>query len=281
LLCCREEATLLSASAPIGLYDSGLGGLSVAREVFRQLPHESIRYFGDTARVPYGGRSESELLAFNREILSHLLASEVKAVVVACNTSSAIALPQLAPQCPVPIVGLIEAGARAAVANGRRIGVIATEATIRSGAHLKAIEAIAPDCQVFPLGCPAFVPLIEAGNWEGEEVEATVFESLRPFFDVPLDALVLGCTHFPFLGRVISEVLGEGIRLVDPAEEAIASLRAILTQHGLLGNDPAPIHQGLVSGDPDEFAVSAQRFLGDVFATVERVEVTDPLSVPI
>ncbi|HEY9900508.1 MAG TPA: glutamate racemase [Pantanalinema sp.] len=264
-------------AAPIGLYDSGLGGLSVAREVFRQLPHETIAYIGDTARVPYGGRSPEELLDFNREILGLLLAQGVKAVVVACNTSSAIALPVLDAECPVPILGLIEAGARAAASGGRRIGIIATEATIRSRAHLRAIEALEQPCEVFPLACPNLVPMIEAGVWEGPEAEATVFESLAPLLDAKLDTLILGCTHYPFVREVIQGILGAGVRLVDPAEEAVRALGEILAANDLLSSERRGPHRIMASGDPADFGHSATRLLGDVIDRVEGIRVKEAL----
>lgn len=265
----------MPTSAPIGLYDSGLGGLSVVREVWSQLPHEAIAYIGDTARVPYGGRSAEELLGFNREILGLLLDQGVKAVVVACNTSSAVALPVLDAECPVPIIGLIEAGARAAATNGRRIGIIATEATIRSGAHLRAIEELGQPCEVFPLACPKLVPMIEAGKWEGPEADATVFESLAPLLGAKLDTLILGCTHYPFLRKVIEAILGEGVRLVDPAEEAVRALGEILSAHDLLAPSRIPAHRLMVSGDPGGFEQSARRLLGGLTAKVEAIRVKD------
>ncbi|MBO9539818.1 glutamate racemase [bacterium] len=267
----------MQTAAPIGLYDSGLGGLSVAREVFRQLPEEAIAYIGDTARVPYGGRSVEELLSFNREILGILLDQGVKAVVVACNTSSAIALPVLDAECPVPILGLIEAGARAAATEGRRIGVIATEATIRSRAHLRAIEALEQPCQVFPLACPKLVPMIEAGIWEGPEAEATVYESLAPLLDAKLDTLIFGCTHYPFLRKVIAGILGDGVRLVDPAEEAVRALGDILAANELLATERKAPHRIMVSGDPVDFLHSAKRLLGEVIDRVEGIQVKEAL----
>lgn len=271
----------MPSNAPIGLYDSGLGGLSVVREVLRQLPHESLTYIGDTARVPYGGRTPDELLAFNREILDLLLQSGVKAVVVACNTSSAVALPVLDAECPVPILGLIEAGARAAVSEGRRIGVIATEATIRSRAHVRAIEAMDAPCQVFPTSCPLLVPMIEAGVWEGPKALDTVYESLKPLLDAKLDTLILGCTHYPFVRQVIAEILGPQVRLVDPAEEAVRVLGDILEAHDLLSQQGIPRHRMLVSGDPISFYQSAHLLLGDVVPAVEHIQVADALPIAL
>ncbi len=261
----------MKSASPIGLYDSGLGGLSVVREVFRQLPHEGVLYFGDTARVPYGGRSVEELIAFNREILDILLQRGAKAVLVACNTSSAVALDALDADCPVPILGLIEAGARAAVRCGKRIGIIATQATIASGAHARAIASIRPDAEVLPVACPRLVPMIEAGDWNSERAAAVVIESLAPLLDADLDALVLGCTHYPILAPLIQSIVGTGVKLVDPAQEAVRALGEILAGHELL-TDPAPNpqHTFLVSGDPEAFAQNATRLFGSLAAAVEH-----------
>lgn len=256
-------------SPPIGLYDSGLGGLSVVREVFRQLPDESVLYFGDTARVPYGGRSVEELVSFNREILGILLERGAKAILVACNTSSAVALEALDAECPVPILGLIEAGARAAVRVGSRIGIIATEATTASGAHARAIASIRPDAVVMPVACPRLVPLIESGDWASDRAAAVVIESLSPLLDADLDALVLGCTHYPILSPLIQGIVGPGVKLVDPALEAVRALGEILAAHDLLAEPGhSPEHAFLVSGNPDSFALNASRLFGTLPATV-------------
>lgn len=263
-------------NAPIGLYDSGLGGLSVVREVFRQLPNESIIYMGDTARVPYGGRSAAELLDFNREILGFLLEKGVKAVVVACNTSSAIALPALDAECPVPILGLIEAGSRAAVRSGRRIGIIATEATIRSEAHLQAIAALGHTCDVFPQACPTLVPMIESGLWEGPEASAIVAESLGPLLAANLDTLVLGCTHYPFVSPLIHQTLGAHVRLIDPAGETVRALGEILAAHDLEAEHGLSRHKVYVSGNPEAFEASAQLLMGGSLPSVEQISVKLP-----
>ena len=261
----------MKSASPIGLYDSGLGGLSVVREVFRQLPHEGVLYFGDTARVPYGGRSVEELVAFNREILGILLDRGAKAVLVACNTSSAVALDALDADCPVPILGLIEAGARAAVRCGKRIGIIATAATIASGAHARAIASIRPDAEVLPIACPRLVPMIESGDWNSERAAAVVIESLAPLLDAELDALVLGCTHYPILSSLIQNIVGPGVKLVDPAQEAVRALGEILAGHELLAEPTnAPSHQFLVSGDADAFAHNATRLFGTLAASVDH-----------
>lgn len=263
----------MDAHAPIALYDSGLGGLTVVREVLARLPGESVTYFGDTARVPYGPRSAAEILAFNREILAILVAAGAKLVVIACNTSSALALPELRGECPVPLLGLIDAGAEAAVAaaRGGEIGVIATQATVRSGAYGRAVAAIAGSAVVREVACPTLVPLVESGGWTGEAARAIVAEALAPFLAAPPAALVLGCTHYPHLAPLIRELL-PGVALVDPAAGVVARASAILAAQGLLApTDARPSHRFLVSGDPEPFFNSARALLPGVVDQVQQV----------
>lgn len=255
-------------TGPIGLYDSGIGGLSVVREVFRQLPGESVLYFGDTARVPYGPRPASEILAFNREIVGLLQAAGARLLVVACNTSSALALPQIQSEFDLPIVGLIGPGAEAAVARGRRIGVIATEGTVRSGAYGKAIRALAPDATVREVACAPLVPLVESGRWDGPEAEAIVRASLAPFLAEPPDCLVLGCTHYPLLASLIQRVLGPGVALVDPASRAVEAAARLLGPRAT----GTPAHRFLVSGEPTPFYELAARLFPGVIPAVEQAQ---------
>lgn len=261
----------MDSNRPIGLYDSGIGGLSVVREVFRQLPQESVLYFGDTARVPYGPRPADEILAFNREILAMLLAGGAKLILIACNTSSAIALPALQAECPVPVIGLIGPGAETALAVGTRVGVIATEGTIRSGAYGRQLRALAPEAEVQEVACPPLVPLIESGEWDGPEAEAIVEGCLAPFAEAP-DCLVLGCTHYPHLAPLIARVLGDSVVLVDPAARAVASAKRVLTERGMLATGPAR-HRFLASGDPQAFQRLAERLFPGCIDHVEGVRV--------
>ena len=270
----------MDAHAPIALYDSGLGGLSVVREVFARLPGEAVTYFGDTARVPYGPRPAAEILAFNREILDLLVGAGAKLVVIACNTSSALALPALRADCPVPLIGLIDAGAEAAVAaaRGGEIGVLATEATVRSGAYGRAVAALAPGARVRELACPTLVPLVESGAWTGEGARAIVAAALAPFVEAPPAALVLGCTHYPHLAPLIQALL-PGVALVDPAAGVVARAAAILSAQGLRAPaDARPTHRFLVSGDPEPFGASARALLPGAVAQVHRVPVAAPLA---
>ncbi len=249
--------------APIGLYDSGLGGLSVVREVLRQLPGEAVHYLGDTARVPYGGRQQAELVTFNREILAYLASEGAKAILVACNTSCATALDAVRPESPVPVVGLIDAGARSAVATGKRIAVLATEATVRTGAYDRAIKALNPTAKVVSVACPGLVPVVEAGLWEGPEAEHAVAEALAPLRGSLIDAAVLGCTHYPLLAPVIGRVLGSSVALVNPAVEAVRELTWILGERNLLADAQRQAsHQFAVTANEEAFARLASRILG-------------------
>jgi glutamate racemase len=269
----------MPATSPIALYDSGLGGLSVLRALAARLPAESLLYFGDTARVPYGPRPATEILAFNEEIAGLLVAAGAKALVVACNTSSAIAVPELGPRCSVPMLGLIEAGAEAALAaaGGREIAVIATQATVRSGAYGRAIAALRPGPPVRELACPTLVPLVEAGTWSGPDAEAAVREALAPLSTAPPAALVLGCTHYPHLAEAIRAVL-PGVALVDPAQrvaELLASRLAALD--ALAPEGPPPEHRIWVSGEPEAFMASARRLLPGLTAQARHVPVVLPV----
>lgn len=263
----------VNAHAPLALYDSGLGGLSVVRQVLARLPGEAVVYFGDTARVPYGPRPAAEILAFNREILGILVAAGAKAAVIACNTSSAIALEALRPGCPIPLLGLIDAGAAAAVraARGGAVGVIATEATVRSGAYGRAVRAIAPGTPVLEVACPALVPLVERGAWSGPEAIATVAAALAPFQADPPAALIMGCTHYPHLAPVIRALL-PGVALVDPAEGVVDLLADLLAARDMAApTGDRPGHRFLVSGDPEPFFHAARALLPGAVESVQQV----------
>jgi glutamate racemase len=259
-------------AAPIGVFDSGLGGLTVAHAIMRGLPAESLVYFGDTARVPYGPKSPETVRRYSREIAAYLLDQGVKAIVVACNTATAHALPALRDELPVPVIGVVEPGARAAVAATRsgRIGVIATAGTIKSGAYVRAIHAEAPDASVTALACPLFVPLVEEGWTDHEATRSIAREYLAPFMHHEVDTLVLGCTHYPLLKPLIAQVVGSGVRLIDSAEETAADTRRMLGEHDLRAADGAGSYRFVASDDPQQFLTLGQRFFGD---TIEHVEV--------
>lgn len=259
--------------SPIGVFDSGLGGLTVAHAIMRQLPSESLVYFGDTARVPYGPKSPETVRRYSTEIGFYLIEQGVKAIVVACNTATAHALPQLRDELPVPVIGVVDPGARAAVKASRngRIGVIATQGTIRSGAYVRAIEAASPEAQVTALACPLFVPLVEEGWTDHEAARLIAREYLEPFAHREVDTLVLGCTHYPLLKPLIREVVGPHVRLIDSAEETAADTRRMLGEHDLMSRSSAPgVYRFISSDDPKQFLTLGQRFFGD---TIEHVDV--------
>jgi glutamate racemase len=260
------------ATAPIGVFDSGLGGLTVAHAIMRQLPAESLIYFGDTARVPYGPKSPDTVRRYSREISAFLIEQGVKAIVVACNTATAHALPALRDELEVPVIGVVEPGARAAVRATRsgHIGVIGTAGTIRSQAYVRAIHAENPDVRVTALACPLFVPLVEEGWTNHEAAHLIAEEYLAPFVKDAIDTLVLGCTHYPLLKPLIGEIVGRSVRLIDSAEETAADARRMLAANDLPAPDGEGAYRFIASDDPQQFLTLGRRFLG---SAIERVEV--------
>jgi len=260
------------AAAPIGVFDSGLGGLTVAHAIMRRLPTESIVYFGDTARVPYGPKSPDTVRRYSREIAAFLLEQGVKAIVVACNTATAHALPALRAELDVPVLGVVEPGARAAVRATRsgRIGVIATEGTIRSRAYERAIHEASPSAEVTALACPLFVPLVEEGWTDHDATELVAREYLDPLRARGVDTLVLGCTHYPLLKPLIGEVVGRDVRLIDSAEETALDTEQMLREQGLVSSASEANYRFVASDDPQQFLTLGQRFFGD---TIEHVEI--------
>jgi glutamate racemase len=259
---------------PIGIFDSGIGGLTVARALYDRLPHESTIYFGDTARVPYGPKSPETVRRYSLEILHWLLGQGVKGVVVACNTSTAHALDVLRAASPVPVVGVIEPGARAAVkaSRGGGIGVIGTVGTIGSNAYARAIHATAPGIRVEQLACPLFVPLVEEG-WFDRPATALIAEDyLSPLRRAGIDTLVLGCTHYPLLKPLLERVMGPGVTLIDSAQETAAELSRVLDTHHLTAPDAQPaVHRFAVSDDEARFRQVGTRFIGERLGSAEVV----------
>ena len=259
--------------SPLGVFDSGIGGLTVARALFERLPAESVIDFGDTARVPYGPKSPDTVRRYSAEILTYLLGRGVKAVVVACNTSTAHALESLQAHSPVPVVGVIEPGARAAVNASKtgRIGVIGTAGTIASGAYERAIKALRADAVVSANACPLFVPLVEEGWFEHAATELIAREYLGPLQRAGVDALVLGCTHYPLLKPLLSRVMGPGVTLVDSAAETATVVAQELETRGLLASGGSHEHRFVVSDDEPHFRKVGARFLGEKVKQVEVV----------
>jgi len=254
-----------SPAAPIGMFDSGVGGLTVLSEVMRQLPHEDVVYFADTARVPYGGRPVQEILKINHELVNFLLNQGCKLIIMACGTSSSIAYNIVTREYKVPIIGLVGPGARSAVVatkNGK-IGLIATVGTVESGAFQKEIRELREDAGVFAQACPMFVPLIEGGFMESGETKKVAAEYLKPLMDSGIDTLILGCTHYPHLRKVIQDITGPQVTLVDPAAEAVAAAREILRKKGLLSPMTGPAgYTYFVSGQVPQFDELASKLLG-------------------
>lgn len=262
-------------AAPLGVFDSGIGGLTVAHALFECLPQESVIYFGDTARVPYGPKSPETVRRYSGEILDFLVRRGVKMVVVACNTSTAHALDFLRQRSPVPVLGVIEPGARAAAAATRagRIGVIGTAGTIASGAYERAIKAIGADLVVVSQACPLLVPFVEEGWFDHPAAELVAREYLRPLQEADVDVLVLGCTHYPLLKPLLARVMGPDVRLIDSAAETAAAVRCELEAGGLLAppTGSRPVHQFVVSDDEPRFRRVGARFLGEQLQNVELV----------
>jgi glutamate racemase len=262
----------MSSDAPIGVFDSGMGGLTVVREMVRQLPNESIIYFGDTARVPYGPKSPDTVLRYSREITSYLLSQGVKTLVIACNTATAHALPALREEFDVPIVGVIEPGARAVLGatKTRQVGVIGTAGTIKSRAYEKEIRKLLPDAKITAQACALFVPLVEEGWVDTEPTRAIARNYLAPLVAAHVDTVVLGCTHYPLMKTVIGNVVGRQVRLIDSAEETARETGEVLRENSLANETPNQARYRFIASDaPDTFLALGERFLG---SAIDRVE---------
>jgi glutamate racemase len=253
------------SNAPIGIFDSGVGGLTVARAIIDQLPNESTIYIGDTARGPYGPRKIAEVREFSLEIIEFLVQRGCKAIVIACNTASSAMLRDARERFQVPIIEVIQPAARRAVAATRsgKVGVIGTNATIDSGSYLDAFAA-APQLEITSKACPKFVEYVERGETSGAQITQVAREYLAPMIDAKVDTLVLGCTHYPLLTGVISYVMGEGVTLVSSAEETAKDLYRVLVEKNLLRDAATtpPTHEFLATGDSSQFEILARRFLG-------------------
>lgn len=246
----------VTPNCPIGMFDSGVGGLTVLKAVMKDLPKEDVIYFADTARVPYGSRPPKEILNINHEIIDYLIACGAKLIVIACGTSSSIAYPVLKDKYKVPMVAIISPGSREAVAVSRngRIGVIATMNTIESGSFQQELRALKPGVEVFAQACPLFVPLIEGGFADSEDTKTVAKEYLKPLIDKGVDTLILGCTHYAHLRGVIEGIMGGGVAIVDPAETVVKEVKDILAKRALLSsNDALAKYTYVVSGSVPQF----------------------------
>ncbi len=258
----------------IGVFDSGVGGLTVLKEILRFLPGEELLYLGDTARVPYGTKSPPTVLRYALEAASFLVQRQVKLLVVACNTASSVALPALEERFSLPVIGVIEPGARRAVAATRngRVGIIGTEGTVKSGAYTRAIHALDPKVQVFSIPCPLFVPLAEEGWAEHAVARITAEEYLAPLRQLGIDTLVLGCTHYPLLKSTLRQVMGERVELVDSAEQTALLVSELLQTRAHLRRGQPGEPRFFVTDVPTRFEKVGGGFLGAPLQGVEQIE---------
>jgi glutamate racemase len=258
--------------APIGVFDSGVGGLTVLKELHRQLPSESTFYLGDEARMPYGPRPPDEVVAFTREAVAWFAERAVKLIVLACNTASAVALERVRDEIGMPIIGVVRPGAAAALsASSRRaVGVLATEGTVKSGAYVRALKDLDPFVEVHQQACPKLVPIVEAGEFGSPAARDAVQEYVTGMLP-RVDTLLLGCTHYPLLRKVIGGVVGPAVRVVDSATTTAFAVREVLDSHGLLSGAGAPTHRVLTTSDTATFRRVARTLFGEDLPAVEEV----------
>ncbi|MBA4371883.1 MAG: glutamate racemase [Thermodesulfovibrio sp.] len=260
---------------PIGIFDSGIGGLTVLKEIISRLPGEGTIYLGDTARVPYGIRSPETVTRYSFENTRFLFSRGIKLLVIACNTASSVSLEAVRQSVPVPVIGVIEPGARAAAAatRNKKIGVIGTDATVRSNAYPSAIRSIDDTIEVYSLPCPLFVPLVEEGWTEGAVAELTAETYLSDMRGKGIDTLVLGCTHYPLLKNILSQIMGPGVTLIDSAIETAAAIRSALAAHAMLRDTPGGgSREFYVTDSPEKFVRVGERFLGSSISFIQKIE---------
>lgn len=260
----------------IGVFDSGFGGLTVVSEIFKQLPDEEIVYFGDTAHLPYGTKSRDTITRFSLRIMDFLKKQGVKVIVVACNSASSHAIDALRGRAVIPVVDVINPGARAALrlTKNKKVGIIGTTATIRSKSYEKAISKLDSEIKIFTKSCPLFAPLVEEG-WIDKQVTLLIAkEYLGPLKDEKVDTLVLGCTHYPLLKKIITRVMGVNVKLVDSAEETAVEVRRVLNEKNLLrkGGGETVKHKYFVSDDPEKFVSLGRNFIEKEIRNIEKVE---------
>lgn len=274
----RKEAL---SQAPIGVFDSGVGGLTVAREIMRQMPNEKIIYFGDTERVPYGNKSKETVTRFSKQIARFLQSHDVKTIVVACNTASAYAIEELEAELDIPVIGVVKPGAKMAadITKNGRIGVIATEGTIGSGLYSRYIKKRKHDAVIYAKACPLFVPLVEEGLWEDPVTEEIARRYLAELIDLDIDTLILGCTHYPLIRSVISRVMGSEVTLVNPAYETAIDLRELLKAremdnqgHNKTEENP---YEFFVSDAAERFKNFASSILPCDIATIRQINIEE------
>ena len=263
----EENKLIMDKNAPIGVFDSGVGGLTVAREIMRQIPNERIVYIGDTARVPYGSKSKDNIIKFSRQIIRFLQTENVKAIVIACNTASALALDEMQQEFELPILGVVKPGAKVAVETtvNKRIGLIGTEANIRSGVYTRYIKSLDDEAKVFEKACPLFVPLVEEG-WLHDDITLQVASRyLEELKEKDIDTLIMGCTHYPLIRSTIRKVMGDKVNLVNPAYETAIELKNLLERDNLANkcdvDSPSSMYRFYVSDAEEKFKLFANSIL--------------------
>jgi len=262
----QEIIGMLTKDAPIGVFDSGVGGLTVVREIMRQIPNEKIIYFGDTARVPYGSKSKDTVTRFSRQIVRFLQTHNVKTIVIACNTASAYALEDLEREIDIPVIGVVKPGAKVAseVTRNGKIGVIATEATIGSKIYSQYITEINKDVTIFGKACPLFVPLVEEGLWQDPVTDEIARRYLAELIDIDIDTLILGCTHYPLIRSTVAKIMGEDVTLVNPAYETARELKELLKEKGLLNEKQPALGENQYRFFVSEGAEKFKRFANSI-----------------
>lgn len=267
--------------APIGIFDSGVGGLTVAREVMRNIPNERIVYFGDTARVPYGSKSKSTILRYSRQIIRFLKTQDVKAIVIACNTASAYALEDIRRELDIPIIGVVRPGARVAceTTRNKRIGVIGTEATVNSGIYTQFIQEQDPEIQVLGKACPLFCPLVEEGLLKDPVTVEIATRYLKELKESDIDTLIMGCTHYPLIRSTLREIVGDSVTLVNPAYETAQELQKLLVEHDLVNpgctDSSEERYQFFVSDAADKFKQFANSILPYDIETTKQINIEE------
>ena len=284
-----ENSRAVNADLPIGVFDSGVGGLTVVKEIINQMPNERIVYFGDTARVPYGSKSRDTVVRYSRQIVRFLLEQNVKAIAVACNTASAYAIPEIEAECPVPVIGVIRPGAKTAVEGTRngRIGVIGTRATITSGSYKEYIREIMPGAEVFGQACPLFVPLVEEGLWEDPVTDEIARRYMASLIDRDIDTSIMGCTHYPLIRKTIGRAAGDKVLLVNPAYETARELRKLLESRSLISGhryelgSTVPQYRFYVSDMADQFQKFANSIIKYGILAAEKIDIYNYSARPL
>lgn len=265
-------------NAPVGVFDSGVGGLTVAREIIRQLPNESIVYFGDTARVPYGSKSQDTIIRYSRQIVNFLKTKKVKAIVIACNTASALALDTIEKELDIPVIGVVKPGVKAAIkqSKNKKIGIIGTEGTIKSELYTKYIHEIDSKIEVIGKACPLFCPLVEEGMIDDPITDMVGVRYLKDLLKENIDSLILGCTHYPLLRDTVAKIMGDGVNLVNPAYETALALGELLTKHGIQASaNQKAEYQYYVSDAEEKFKTFANSIMPIQTDMIEQINIEE------